>query len=214
MDRREASWATLNPWLNNHPLGAVGALVRLGRANEAQRRAEARLIAARHWGTSHAVGRALLALGTASPASEAEAHLGEAVAVLAASPARLDHAAAVVEFGALRRRAGARTAAESTLRDGLDLAGRLGAGLLVERARSELVAMGRRPRRTAVTGIDALTGSERRVADLAATGMTNREIAQSLFVTTRTVEIHLSAVYRKLGIDSRSGLRDALRQSP
>ena len=70
--------------------------------------------------------------------------------------------------------------------------------------------MGRRPRRTAVTGADALTGSERRVADLAATGMTNRDIAQSLFVTTRTVEIHLSAVYRKLGIESRSGLRDAL----
>ena len=70
--------------------------------------------------------------------------------------------------------------------------------------------MGRRPRRTAVTGADALTGSERRVAELAATGMTNRDIAQSLFVTTRTVEIHLSAVYRKLGIESRSGLRDAL----
>ncbi len=70
--------------------------------------------------------------------------------------------------------------------------------------------MGRRPRRAAATGVDALTGSERRVADLAVSGMTNREIAQSLFVTTRTVEIHLSSVYRKLGITSRGELRDAI----
>jgi DNA-binding CsgD family transcriptional regulator len=74
--------------------------------------------------------------------------------------------------------------------------------------------MGRRPRRAAVTGVDALTGTERRVADLAAAGMTNRDIAQPLFVTTRTVEIHLSAAYRKLGIDSRSRLADALSPPP
>jgi DNA-binding CsgD family transcriptional regulator len=94
----------------------------------------------------------------------------------------------------------------------LDVAARLGASLLAQRARDELVAMGRRPRRTAVTGVDALTGSERRVARLAAAGITNREIAQSLFVTTRTVEIHLSAAYRKLGIDSRRNLHEASRK--
>lgn len=211
LDRRETAWATLNPWLNNHRHGAVLALVRLGRANDAHQRARAALAAAQHWGTDQAVGRALLALGTASPAAEADTHLAEAVDALAASPARLDHAASLVELGALRRRSGARRAAEDTLRQGLDLAARIGAGLLADRARAELVAMGRRPRRTAITGVDALTGSERRVADLAAGGMTNRDIAQSLFVTTRTVEIHLSAAYRKLGIDSRTRLHDALR---
>jgi ATP/maltotriose-dependent transcriptional regulator MalT len=209
-DRREAAWATINPWLNNHRHGATLARARLGRADEARERARAALQAAKRWGTHHAVGRALVALGTTSPADEADAHLSGAVAILAASPARLDHAAALVELGAVRRRSGARKAAETALREGLDLAARLGAGLLVERARGELVAMGRRPRRTAITGVDALTGSERRVADLAAAGMTNRDIAQSLFVTTRTVEIHLSAAYRKLGIDSRSRLGDAL----
>jgi hypothetical protein len=76
------------------------------------------------------VGRALVALGTTSPADEADAHLSGAVAILAASPARLDHAAALVELGAVRRRSGARNAAETALRDGLDLAARLGAGLL------------------------------------------------------------------------------------
>lgn len=209
-DRRETAWRTLNPWLNNHVHGAVAALARLGRVDEARERSRAGLVAARHWGTDHAVGRALLALGTVSPPDEAATHLAEAVSALAASPARLDHAAALVELGAVHRRTGARRAADATLREGLDLSARLGADLLAQRARDELVAMGRRPRRAAVTGVDALTGSERRVADLAAVGMTNREIAQSLFVTTRTVEIHLSAAYRKLGIDSRRGLQDAL----
>ena len=209
-DRREAAWATLNPWLNNHRHGAVHALAHVGRVGDARERARTALAAARQWGTDQAVGRAERALASVSPPPDAEAQLADAVARLAASPGRLDHAGALVELGALRRRSGARQAAEATLRDGLDLASRLGASLIAERARTELVAMGRRPRRAAITGIDALTGSERRVADLAVRGLTNREIAQSLFVTTRTVEIHLSSVYRKLGIKARSGLKDAL----
>jgi DNA-binding CsgD family transcriptional regulator len=213
-DRREAALPALNPWVNFQRHGAVLALARLGQVDEARRRARAGLAAAHHWGTEMAIGRALHALGTVSPAPEADVHLAEAVTALAASPARLDHAAALVELGALRRRSGSRRAAEAELRAGLDLAGRLGAARLVERARGELLAMGRRPRRTALTGLDALTGSERRVADLAAQGMTNKTIAESLFITTRTVEIHLSSAYRKLGIDSRQGLRDVWSHRP
>src|ERR687885_693227 len=70
-------------------------------------------------------------------------------------------------------------------------------------ARAELVACGYRPRRLAVTGVAALTGSERRVADLAARGLANRDIAQALFVAQRTVELHLTHAYQKLGITSR-----------
>jgi hypothetical protein len=88
--------------------------------------------------------------------------------------ARAGLAAALVELGALRRRSGSRRAAEAELRAGLDLAGRLGATRLVKRARAELLAMGRRPRRTALTGLDAPTGTERRVADLATQGLTNK----------------------------------------
>ena len=61
-----------------------------------------------------------------------------------------------------------------------------------------------------LSGVDALTASERRVADMAREGLTNRQIAQALFVTPKTVEVHLSSVYRKLGIASRNELGGAL----
>jgi DNA-binding CsgD family transcriptional regulator len=83
----------------------------------------------------------------------------------------------------------------------------------VHRAHDELVSSGAKPRRLVITGLDALTGSERRVADLAAEGMTNRQIAQSLFVTEKTIEGHLAHAYRKLDITTRSELRRALASS-
>jgi DNA-binding CsgD family transcriptional regulator len=86
----------------------------------------------------------------------------------------------------------------------LDRAERTGAGLLASQAREELLATGARPRRLVFSGAEALTASERRVAALASQGRTNREIAQSLFVTTKTVETHLARVFSKLGIRSRT----------
>jgi len=80
---------------------------------------------------------------------------------------------------------------------------------LEERAREELSLAGARPRRPQISGLEALTASERRVAELAAGGATNREVAQSLFVTVKTVEVHLSHVYRKLDIGSRRQLSAA-----
>jgi DNA-binding NarL/FixJ family response regulator len=81
---------------------------------------------------------------------------------------------------------------------------------LAARAETELRATGARPRRIALRGLESLTPSERRIAELAAHGPTNREIAQALFVTPRTVEVHLTNAYRKLGISSRSQLATAL----
>ena len=77
---------------------------------------------------------------------------------------------------------------------------------LADRARAELLAAGARPRRTASSGWDALTPAERRVATLAANGCGNREIAQQLFVTRRTVETHLTHVFQKLGVTTRAEL--------
>jgi len=139
--------------------------------------------------------------------------LGGAVTVLQESGARLEHARALVELGAAMRRANQRTAAREPLRAGLDLAYRRGAAQLAQRAATELRATGARPRRAVLTGLAALTPSERRVAELAAGGMSNPEIAQALFVTLNTVEGHLRHVYQKLAIGSRGQLPAALRSA-
>ncbi|MGH2985564.1 MAG: helix-turn-helix transcriptional regulator, partial [Solirubrobacterales bacterium] len=139
--------------------------------------------------------------------------LRESERVLAPSPARLEHARTLVELGAALRRAGRRRDARDPLRRGLDLARGGGALLLAERAQVELRASGARPRRLRLTGIESLTPSERRVAELAAGGLTNREVAERLYVTKKTVETHLGHVYRKLEITSRKELGGALERS-
>ena len=124
----------------------------------------------------------------------------------------LEHARTLVDLGAALRRLGHRSDARPPLAAGLDQAVRCGATALAQRARTELQATGARPRRLLVTGRDALTPSERRIATLAAEGRSNRDIAQTLFVTTKTVETHLSRTYRKLDITGRTQLSSALAQ--
>src|SRR5262249_29961411 len=136
--------------------------------------------------------------------------LNEAVAVLDGSPAALTRAHALTNLGAALRRANRRADAREPLREGLELARACGAEPLVHRAHTELWATGARPRTPLRSGLDALTPSERRVANMAAGGLSNPEIAQSLFVTIKTVEMHLTSAYRKLGIDSRGQLGAAL----
>lgn len=114
----------------------------------------------------------------------------------------------MADLGAALRRAGQRAESRETLRRAL--AHRCGAFALTERAGTELAAAGGRPRRLVLTGLDSLTSSERRTAQLAAAGLSNREIAQNLFVTTRTVEGHLTHAYQKLAITSREQLPAAL----
>ncbi len=115
-------------------------------------------------------------------------------------------AEALAGLGGHLRRTGRPGEARGPLRRALDLAERCGAAPLAEAARQELLATGARPRRTALTGPDALTSAERRVAELAAAGSSNRQIAQHLFITLPTVETHLRHAFRKLGITSRAGL--------
>ena len=138
-----------------------------------------------------------------------EAQLRHAVTVLEPSGARLEHARALIDLGGMLRRANRRADAREPLRRGLELAYRAGALGLVTHAQEELAATGARPRTLALTGVEALTPSERRVARMAAEGMANKEIAQALFVTVKAVEVHLS-VYRKLQIKSRTQLADVI----
>ena len=126
------------------------------------------------------------------------------------SRARVELARALTDYGAALRRAGQRGQARAPLERGLDLAYHCGARRIAGRARAELAAAGAKPRRDAITGRDALTASELRVARLAAEGLTNREIAQALFITGRTAKVHLNRVYRKLEITRRDQLANAL----
>lgn len=164
----------------------------------------------RSFGAARPLGVALRTAGLIRGGEKGITLLSEAVSVLAESEAVLEYARALTDYGGSLRRAGQRTAALSPLRLGLDLAHRCGAEALARRARSELLTAGARPRRRVISGVDALTASERRIAEMAAGGSANREIAQALFVTERTVEGHLGNAYRKLDITSRAQLRGAL----
>jgi DNA-binding CsgD family transcriptional regulator len=189
---------------------AAEGLRRLDRNDEARALAVEELALARRWGDPNAIGASLRVLGLVEGGEEGIARLREAVEVLAGSEARLEHARALVDLGAALRRANQRAEARERLREGVDLARRVGALGLARRANEEIAATGARPRKVLQTGLDALTASERRVAQLAAEGMSNKEIAQTLFVTIKTVEVHLSHAYRKLGISSRAQLDTVL----
>jgi DNA-binding CsgD family transcriptional regulator/tetratricopeptide (TPR) repeat protein len=197
------------PWRS----AAALSLAELDRHDEARRLAADEVRRARSFGASRAIGIALRAQALVGPPAERPKRLAEALAVLEPSPARLEHARVLVDLGATFRAAGQRTAARGPLREGLALAARCGARALERRARAELAAIGVRPRRTERAGADSLTPSERRVVELAGAGGTNREIAQTLFVTEKTVETHLGRSFRKLDISSRRQLPDVLARA-
>jgi DNA-binding CsgD family transcriptional regulator len=191
---------------------AVLANVRLGRRRPALELAEDLLSLARAWGRPGTLGRALhiraLAEGDDSILVK---RLREVIELTARSEFRYHHAPALVDLGAALRRLRRPSEARVPLRAGLEIAERSGAKLVADRARAELEASGERRRKTQwLSGIDSLTPSERRVAEMAAQAMSNKEIAQALFVTLKTVEVHLTQTYRKLGISSRSDLPAAL----
>jgi DNA-binding CsgD family transcriptional regulator len=182
-----------------------------GQLDLARERAAQTLALGRQAESPRTLGEALRAAAAAAPPEDRPALLAEAVAVLETSPARLPRTRAMLELGAAERAAGERDQAQETLRAALELADEIGAPRLVAEARDELRALGRRPRRAARSGVDALTPSERRVADLAAQGLSTPQIAHRLFITRKTVESHLGQAYRKLGVAGRAELGPILR---
>jgi DNA-binding CsgD family transcriptional regulator len=191
--------------------GAALACLRLGEQELAQELAGSELADARAFGAPRALGVALRVAGLARGGTQGLALLEESVAVLRESPALLDRAHSLAEFGSALRRLGRRAAAREPLAEALDLAASCGARPLAARAHEELRATGARPRSEWRSGVEALTPSELRVARMAAEGRTNREIAQELYVTTKTVESHLARVYDKLDIARRSDLAQGLQ---
>ena len=201
-----------NPACSSWRTDAALALAALERRDEARVLAEEQLADARRFEVAEAVALSLRTVGIVTAGREAVEPLRAALAAAASGECRLEHARCAVELGAALRRAGMRAEARDMLREAVDRSARLGATALGDHAHEELVAAGARPRRDRrlLTGREALTPSEDRVAQLAAEGLTNREIAQRLFVTVKAVQFHLRNVYRKLDVASREDLPTAL----
>jgi DNA-binding CsgD family transcriptional regulator len=194
------------PWRSDAALAHLA----LGEREPARRLADEELELARAFGTPRALGVAKRAAGVIAGGDRGASLIREAIEDFERGDARIERARALADLGALLRRRNRRTEARELLREALDAAHRLGAKALADQAETELRATGARPRRVVLTGVDSLTASERRIAELASQGLTNREIAQSLFITARTVEGHLTSVFRKLMLDSREELPAAL----
>jgi ATP/maltotriose-dependent transcriptional regulator MalT len=169
------------------------------------------LTQARRLGTPRPLGLALRAAGLAADRRERLDLLAQAADVFERGGVMVDRARVLADLGSALHEAGKDADARVTLERALELADSVGATVVAASARDALVALGARPRRREVTGAGALTPAERRVAELAAAGTSNREIAEGLFLTLKTVENHLTAAYRKLGISSRTQLADRLR---
>ena len=197
-------------FLSPHRSLLAFGLAQLGEVEDARQLAAEELELARAWGTPSVIGAAQRVAGLVADREPGIELLREAVATLEGSEAKLEHAHALVDLGAALRRAGKRTEGREHLAQGLELADECAATALVDVAETELRAAGARPRRRTLSGVGSLTPSERRVAEMATEGMTNKEIAQALFVTLRTVETHLSHTYAKLEISSRDQLSEAL----
>jgi DNA-binding CsgD family transcriptional regulator len=190
---------------------AAPALASLGETERAAELAREQIELTRRVGAQCELGRALRTGGIAIGGRDGLALLEEAVTILERTPARLELAHAMTDLGAELCRQHRRREGREALRLGMQLAVERGALALAERARAELTAGGGRRPRLELTGVNALTPAERRVCEMAADGdLTNRAIAQNLFVTEKTVELHLSSAYRKLGIRSRFQLTAAL----
>lgn len=203
----------LNPTWTMWGSTAALALAHLGRRDEAAAVADVELDRALEFGAPVPIASALHARAVAEPDDSARvALLQRALEVAGAGGggASLEAVRARLELGSTLARMGRRVEARGALRPALADAHAAGAVLLAKRARRELVATGLRPRKAALSGPESLTPRQRQICDLAAAGKSNRAIAQELFLSMKTVETHLAAAFRKLGVGSRDDLRAQL----
>ena len=186
------------------------AAARLGDEPLARELWQEELRLARDCGAPRAVGIALRTGGLVEGGQRGIELLAEAVEALDRSPALLERARSMIDLGAALRRARRPREAREPLRQGGDLAHACGAAAVASFAHEELLATGARPRRRDTRGPGALTPRELQIAELAAQGLGNREIAQSLFITRKTAESHLRSIFRKLGITAREQIPEEL----
>ncbi|MCW3011635.1 MAG: hypothetical protein JWO90_2039 [Solirubrobacterales bacterium] len=190
------------PWRGTAAL----ALLALGRSEQARAMSAAHSVLAEGFGAPAVVGAALRVRALVVGGPEAHELLERAVGLLDGAPAHLELARARLALGRARQATGDGEGARREFALVRELAEELGAKPLEAEAMGALLAAGGRPRRPHARGRAALTPAERRIAEQAARGRSNREIAESLFVTEKTVEGHLRNSFRKLEVTSRSQL--------
>ncbi|WP_328635933.1 AAA family ATPase [Streptomyces canus] len=210
--RRQSARDVHSPVVTPWRTAAAECSLALGDPRQALELAEDELRLARQWGTPRVVGRALRALGTVTGGRRGLELAEQAVRLLRDAPAATEPelVAALLAQGRQLTAAGERARARECLREAAERAERLGALRLRTLAEQALREGGARRPALARTGSGALTGSELRIAQLAADGRTNPEIAGLLHLARRTVETHLTSTYKKLGIRRRGELREAL----
>ncbi|MER6845447.1 LuxR C-terminal-related transcriptional regulator [Streptomyces platensis] len=209
--RRQLAWRRDNPAVLPWRSLAALAHLALGDHGPAERLAQEELDQARAFGAPRALGISLRAAGRVARGPHARRLLEESVDQLGGAGAPLEQARALIDLATLRYEAGHTRIARELAQRGRHLAQHCSAATLSAQALSRLRDFGARPRTTCTVGVQALTPGERRVAALAANGLTNREIAEQLFITQRTVENHLTAGFRKLDITGRRQLPAALQ---
>jgi DNA-binding CsgD family transcriptional regulator len=208
---RSAQLGRPNPAWGGWRSTAALALAHLGRRPEAGVLAMAELELAQEFGAPVPIARALHARAVSEPDDSARLGLCErALELLDGEDAVLESVRLRLEHGSTLARMGRRVEGRDALRPALADADAAGASLLAKRARRELVATGMRPRRAAFEGAASLTPRQRQICELAAAGKGNKAISRELFLSIKTVETHLAAAYRKLGVSTRSGLLPAL----
>jgi DNA-binding CsgD family transcriptional regulator len=187
-------------WTGDH----VEALLGLGRVDDAARLLDAWEADAarlgREWVLAHAARCRGLLEGAGGSLAGAVSLLEQAILQHEAAGDPYGHARALLALGVTRRRDRQKAAARAALQAALDGFEQLGASCWVEKARRELGSIGGR------THESGLTAAEQRVAVLVAEGRTNREVAAQLFLGERTVASHLTHIYAKLGVRSRTEL--------
>jgi DNA-binding CsgD family transcriptional regulator len=215
-DRLEKPTVNLVGWrrpatgIINYRLHGARALIGLGDLDAARGLVEEELPLAQALGTHREIGITLHVAGLLENGESRIQTLKQATEELARSQSRLEYAKALCDYGGALRRANRRSDARPPLQAALAIARDARAAPLRDRAAEELKATGARVSRPGLTGVDALTASEHRIASMAGRGMSNGDIAQALFVTVKTVEMHLGRAYKKLDLGGRTQLAAAL----
>ena len=189
---------------------AIECLHLLDRNNEAIPIVAEYAALAEQWGTPRAVGRSLRAAAITVTGNRQIELLTESSEVLGASTSKLEWAQSLHALGDALRRAKRVREARDHLRTALEVAELCGATPLQQQIVKTMQLTGVRPGVATSHGVQSLTPGELRVAELAARGLSNRDIAQNLFITVKTVEVHLSNTFRKLQISGRHNLPGAL----